>query len=151
MTHIANAINRLMLKQPGMTAKWISARTGIDQSYISMLRSGKRDYISKENLASLALAIGRNTEERAEIIAAHLKDESCGFYPDLIQIKIGGKNPSLNTEIDPDIEYLQSHLSDQSVRQAVRALAGIKRAQKLARNSAPSPIVANKQKASRSQ
>lgn len=125
MTHLGNVINRLFLEH-GISAKKIADQAGIQTSDMSRLRSGKRRYISQENLAALAMALGRNTKERAELIAAHMKDESCGYYPDFIQVSTG-KAKTMRSEIDPDIEYLQQHLSDSRLRQAVKSLVAIHR------------------------
>lgn len=125
MSHLANTVSRLMLERK-LRAVYLAREVGVDPSLISRLRSHKAERISLDNLASLALALGRDKQERAEIIAAHLKDESCGFYPDFVNISIGGKD-SANTELDPDIEYLQSHLSDRSLRRAVQAIVSMHR------------------------
>lgn len=122
MTHLGNTISRLMLANPKLTGKVIADKAGIDPSFLSRLQKGKIG-ISQESLAKLALAISSHQADRAELIAAHMKDQSCGFYPDLIQVSIGGKVS--NTKLHPDIEYLQSHLSDPRIRDAVRSLADL--------------------------
>jgi predicted glycosyltransferase len=124
MTHLANAINLLI---SGKSAGNISKAAGIDPARLSRLRRGKTDFITQEDLSGLALAIGKNTSERAELIAAHLKDQSCGYYPDIIQISYGNKPLKMRTEIDPEIEYLQKHLSDSRIRNAVRSIVELHR------------------------
>lgn len=125
MTHLGNAISRLMITYPKHTAADIAKKAGFHRSYLSRLQSGQVG-ISPKALVKLANAITRDGRERAELVAAHMKDESCGFYPDLIQITIHGKLPG-SGDLHPEIEYLQKHLSDPRLRDAVHSLVELHR------------------------
>ncbi len=96
MTHLGLAINRLMLERPNLTAVEVAKKTGVSTAYISRLRSGERSGVTAQVLSRLATALTNSSHERAELIAAHLKDESCGYYPNLIQIQIRNGKPSGN-------------------------------------------------------
>jgi len=123
MTHLGTAISRLLLQNKRL-AKDVALKADIDPSYLSRVQRGQVG-ISVSNLASLALAISDRQSDRAELIAAHMKDQSCGFWPDLIQISTNGKRSE--GKLHPDIEYLQSHLSDRNIRKAVASLVEIHR------------------------
>lgn len=88
MTHLSIAINRLMLERPKLSAAEVAKKTKVSTAYISRLRSGERKGVSTEVLTRLAVALTNSTTERAELIAAHMKDESCGYWPKLIEVKI---------------------------------------------------------------
>jgi transcriptional regulator with XRE-family HTH domain len=88
MSHLGNAINRLMLERPQLTAAEVARKTRVSTAYISRLRTGERKGISPEVLTRLAAALADTRAERAELIAAHMKDESCGYYPEFIAIRI---------------------------------------------------------------
>jgi transcriptional regulator with XRE-family HTH domain len=92
MTHLGKAINRLMLERPKLSAAEIARKTRVSPAYICRLRSGQRSGVSTEVLARLAKILTDSETERAELIAAHMKDESCGYYPRLIEIRIKSGN-----------------------------------------------------------
>lgn len=126
MTQLANIINRLLTDRD-MTAQELSDKAGIGATWLSKIRSGRLTYVSQEHLAAIALALGRNHSEKIKIIAAHLRDESCGFAPDMIEIRARGDGTAIGVELDPDLEYLRQHMNDANVRQAVKVLAAMHR------------------------
>jgi len=126
MTHLGTAISRLLL-QNKLLAKDVARKAGIDPSYLSRVQRGQVG-ISVSILASLALAISDHQSDRAELVASHMKDQSCGFWPDLIQISTNGKRSE--GKLHPNIEYLQAHLHDKNVRKAVESIVEIHRSGK---------------------
>lgn len=84
MTHLARALKRLM---PYRGSAEIARRIGISNSHLTLLRQGKRG-VSKDVLRDLAKSVCSSESDRAELIAAHLKDESCGYWPSKIEIAI---------------------------------------------------------------
>lgn len=124
MTHLSNAINRLMLERD-LIASDVARKAGIDKSYLSLLRSGKHGGMSGILLKRLAGVLARNPKEEAELIAAHMKDESFGYYPKHVQVEVKGKPSKAASDLDPDVEYLQKHLSDSRLRNAVKSLAAL--------------------------
>lgn len=126
MTHLSNAINRLMLERD-LVASDVAKKAGIDKSYFSLLRAGKVSGMSGPLLKSLASALARTPIKRAELIAAHMKDESFGYFPSRIQVEVKGQPSKSVSELDPDIEYLQKHLRDSRIRQAVKTIVALHR------------------------
>src|SRR5690349_3415569 len=74
MNRFGNLITSLMAERK-LTAKEVSHKTGIAEAMISKWRHGKRRFVSTDDLARLAMLLGRNKKERAEIVAARFQDE----------------------------------------------------------------------------
>lgn len=125
MTHLGTIIRRILSERPKVTAAAIAEQAGVDRSYVSRIMHG-RTGVSREVMAQIALALGGNTAERAEIIAAHMKDESCGYYPEFIKVITSGKS-NASTDLHPDIEYLQSFLHEPGIRKALRGIVEVHR------------------------
>jgi transcriptional regulator with XRE-family HTH domain len=87
MTHLAREINRLMKQRSDLSALEIATRAKIDPSYLWMIRTKKRS-ASKDVIKTLAKLLCKTKHERAKLIAAHMMDESLGYCPRLIEIKI---------------------------------------------------------------
>ena len=68
----------------------IQRSTGINSSQVSRWHSGEQKMVSPEDMAHLCRAVARNKHERAELIAAHLRDECFGPGAEMIQISIIG-------------------------------------------------------------
>ncbi len=68
----------------------IQRATGINCSQVSRWHSGEQVMVSAEDMSHLCKAVARNKHERAELIAAHLRDECFGPGADLVQISIIG-------------------------------------------------------------
>lgn len=122
MSQLGNIINRLLIERR-LTASELCERSGVQKATLSRLRSGKRDSLAKDDLSNLARALGRNKTERAEIIAAHLRDESCDC--ESIQIQINGR--ATRETMEPDIEYLAKHFSDSRLRALVKSAVKLHR------------------------
>jgi len=120
MTHLGNIISHLLLERSEINASAVAAKAGIDRSFLSRIIKGQAS-ASKEVISKIALALGRNNSERSEIVAAYLKDKSCGYYPGAIQISVSKSTPH-RSGLHPDIEYLQKHLSNPGIRKAVRGI-----------------------------
>lgn len=68
----------------------IQRATGINCSQVSRWHSGDQIMVSEEAMAHLCQTVARTKYERAELIAAHLRDECFGPGADLVQITIVG-------------------------------------------------------------
>lgn len=123
MTHLGIAISRLLFENKQLSTN-VAKKAGIDPSYLSRLQKGQVG-VSPETLLRIAKALGKTSIERAEIIAAHMKDESCGLCPGQIQIILNGT--AHESDLHPDIEYLQKYLSDPRIRNAVKSLVDLHR------------------------
>ena len=94
MIHFSKAINSIISRHHFGFAAEVANRAGISKAYITRLRHGDKKGITPKTLSKIVKAITSSDRERAELVAAHLKDESCGYFPDFIEIKIkrGNKN-----------------------------------------------------------
>lgn len=93
MTHLARAINHFMARNPDISAAETARRSDIDPSHLCLLRQGRRG-LSPKVLKQLASVICKTHREKCELIAAHMRDESCGYTPQFIEIKILSGKPS---------------------------------------------------------
>jgi hypothetical protein len=91
MTHLARAINHFMSRNPELSAAEVAKRSRIDPSHLCLLRQGRRG-ISSKVLKRLASVLCKTRREKCELIAAHLRDESCGYCPQFLEIKIRNGN-----------------------------------------------------------
>jgi transcriptional regulator with XRE-family HTH domain len=96
MTHFGNAIARILLNHPRGHAQRIADKIGMSRSTISKLQNGPIMHLSPKRLKKLVDALSENEYERAELIAAHMKDESCGYVPGMIEVRIKSGKQSGN-------------------------------------------------------
>ena len=89
MSYFGDKLKTLM-EINDVTGMDIQRSTGINSSQVSRWHSGEQKMVSAEDLAHLCKAAARNQHERAELIAAHLRDECFGLGADLVQITIVG-------------------------------------------------------------
>lgn len=80
------------MSENGLTQRDIATLSGLTQSSISRILSGKQQFVTNADLSALASATGRTNHQRAEVIAARMLDDCVGPNSDLIQIQI--KEPS---------------------------------------------------------
>lgn len=94
MTHLGDILTEIFSGEDHGFAASIAKRCGLSPSTMSKLSSGRMTHLHPKHVLKIADAITDDPYERAEIIAAHMKDESCGYSPGMIEIKIRSGNPS---------------------------------------------------------
>lgn len=111
MSYFGDKLKTLM-ELNEVTGMDIQRSTGINSSQVSRWHSGEQKMVSAEDMAHLCKAVARNKHERAELIAAHLRDECFGPGADLVQITIIGadqveKEPPHQTKDQRMFAFLQ--------------------------------------------
>lgn len=88
MNHFRKAMNQIIESKPFGFSMEVARKIDVDPGYITRLKQGTRKGMSPEVRMKLICALTDSFEERAELIVAHLKDQSCGYYPGMIEIKV---------------------------------------------------------------
>ena len=130
MTHLARELQRLCgLHQPPLRQIDICRKTGLSRTVVNLVMTGKQKFNSDETFAKLVAFVGRNQLERADLVAARMKDMCVTDGGELIEILIkkGKKARAFEGKLDPKaaeaIEYFAKNVSKNSkLRAAVVGL-----------------------------
>lgn len=126
MSYFGDKLRQLM-ELNSVSGLGIQKATGINCSQISRWHSGKQKMVSLEDLALLCKTVTKNKHERAELIAAHLRDECYGPGAELVQISIaeGERQEAVRATIDERMsEFLHRMASEKPfLRKALLNLA----------------------------
>lgn len=126
-----------LIQRNKTNARRLSIASGVGTSIISRLINGEQLRAKKEDLEKLTKAISEDPDERAELIAARLKDEIGGFGNQLVDITPRGKawketapdhKIKLPADVEADFETLRLWCQhDQQVCDVVRSIASLLR------------------------
>jgi hypothetical protein len=87
MTHFGKVLKRLM-REHQIKGAHVARITSLDGGYISRLAHGQQSGASQKAVRAILRAVAKSDRDRAELIAAHMKDESCGYYPKFISVVV---------------------------------------------------------------
>jgi transcriptional regulator with XRE-family HTH domain len=126
-----------LMKLNQLRAAELSRATKIDQATISRWLNGVQDSITDDDLKNLAGHISPHAEERAQLIAARMRDVCNGPGSELIEVRIGGselretpsvyknKLPELPVALEHAIHVFAQNWRETDVRNAVTGLASV--------------------------
>jgi transcriptional regulator with XRE-family HTH domain len=90
MSYMGLALQRIA-QENGRTQKEIAQAANVAPSQLNRLFSGSQTSVTNEDFAAIVAATARTNRERAEIIAARMRDCQVGPGAELIEIVIRGK------------------------------------------------------------
>lgn len=114
--HFGSTLGRLM-ELNGITGAQIRKDTAIAEATISVWKNGRQLYIEPSDMQKLARVVAKNDEEKAQLIAAWIKDfkERCGEGSELIAIDIKRGKEAYRFEESPLSYATKLPPSDQAV------------------------------------
>jgi len=111
MSYLSEEMERQMQRCP--TKSWVSiaGEMKLSTSQVYKWSSGRQTHISRENLTSLALALGGDQHAHAALVCAHLQDECFGPGSELVSFSIHRADqtppvPTASTEVERALECL---------------------------------------------
>lgn len=135
MSYFSQKLSTLLAQQH-LSQSDLANKAGISQAHISRLLSEDQRSVSLDDLASIAINITDDQRERADLLAAYLRDRCIGPGSELVHITVeGGSNhavlqdrpapPPLSAEMERVFELLRANLDKKNLRTALKGLADL--------------------------
>jgi len=133
MSEFGNKIKAFLDPKLSMVAA--SEQIGVDRCTLIRLASGTKTSCSPKTLEKIVFGLTRNPGERAEILAAYLRDNLTGPMEKLVLISPVHSSSRVQDRVDPSSEITDSlrKLPSLSVKALQKIIARLPRSRKLRR------------------